>query len=54
MFKKLKALWHATVAVVIVCVTIVLLTVAVPVFIGLTAIIIMSIVGYITYKASEA
>ena len=53
MFKKLKAIWHSIVAVSIVCIVIALLSVALPILIGLTVIIIIMSVGYVTYQANK-
>jgi len=50
MFKKLRALWKASVAVVIVCLIIAFLSVAIPIIIALIAALIVGIIGYATYQ----
>lgn len=50
MFKKLRALWKAIVAVVVTCLVIAFLTVAVPIILFLIAAIVIGIVGYATYQ----
>lgn len=53
MLKKLKALWHSIVAIVILCVVVALLSVAVPILIGITVIALVAMVGYITYQVNK-
>jgi hypothetical protein len=53
MFKKIKAMWHAIVAVVIVSLIIVFFSVIVPIFFVLSAIAIVGLAGYITYQANK-
>jgi len=54
MFKKLKAAWHAVVAIVVTCIIIALLTVAVPIFLGLLAVTVIGFIGYVVYQINNA
>lgn len=49
MLKKLKAIWHALIAVTIASLIIILLSVTIPILLGIIALGIVIAIGYITY-----
>ena len=53
MFKKLKAIWHAAIAVVVVTTVIAFFSVIVPVLLGLIAIAVVVGAAYLIYQVSK-